>query len=298
AGSAEIIERIFSQVDPRLLTNLRLTHEQVEKVILDSRIRAVTLTGSERAGKSVAEVAGRVLKKTVLELGGSDAYLVLADADIEQAAMSCARARMENNGQSCIAAKRFVVEESVLESFLESFSRAIIEMKRGDPALPATRLGPLASGKFRKSLLQQCENLEKLGAKKIFEAESFPEFSLNHPGAFFPARIYRADPEIQAHFQEELFGPVALVFAFKTMPEALGIANNTPYGLGGAIFSEDLDRAEQWAKNLDCGMVAINSQLKSDARRPFGGVKNSGYGRELGLYGFNEFCNIKSLVLS
>lgn len=293
AGTAEKIAEIFDRVEKGLLLNLRLSHEQTAAVIADKRVRAVSLTGSTQAGQVVAGLAGKHLKKTVLELGGSDAYLVFNDAEIEKAAQICAQARMTNNGQSCIAAKRFLIEKKVLPDFLRAFENALANYRPGDPFLSETKVGSLASKKFQKQLLQQCLELEKGGAEKVFDLDK--NFEFKESNAYFPARVYRVNREQDQAFQDEFFGPVALIFEFQGEKEALALCNQSPYGLGGAVFSKDLDKAYRVARQMEAGFIAINEQVKSDPRLPFGGVKNSGYGRELSLYGFNEFCNIKSL---
>lgn len=283
AGTSELVAEIFDGVAPGLLFNLRIDHEQAAKVIGDRRCAAVTLTGSARAGREIAQTAGRHLKKTVLELGGSDAYVVFQDADVEKAAKICAEGRMTNNGQSCVAAKRFVVHESLLQKFNEGFERRVRELG----------VGFLASKKFQDQLLKQCAQIEAAGAKKIFDLAGPKAFEGGD--ASFPARAYLVESSIESAFTEEFFGPVALIFSFSDEAEALEIANKSIYGLGGAVFSRDLSRAEKFARLMEAGFIAINDQVKSDAHLPFGGVKDSGYGRELSHFGFNEFCNIKTL---
>jgi succinate-semialdehyde dehydrogenase/glutarate-semialdehyde dehydrogenase len=296
AGSAEMLAQIFDRVHEGLLFNLQIDHNQAARVIADKRVRGVTLTGSARAGREVAAVAGQNLKKVVLELGGNDAYVVFADSAIEKSAKICAKARMTNNGQSCVAAKRFIVEASVLDEFMKHFTTELREYRYGDPLEGKTKVGSLAAKKFQKQLLEQCRSLEKAGAKKVFDlAEDF-KFTFTSPDAYFPPRVYLIDQDIDMAFEEEFFGPVALVFPFKSEDEALALCNRSPYGLGGAVFSEDAAKGQTFARKMECGFVAINEQVKSDARLPFGGVKNSGHGRELSIYGFNEFCNIKALT--
>lgn len=295
AGTAQKMAQIFDSVSPGLLFNFRVDHDQTARLIADKRVRGVTLTGSTAAGRQVAELAGRNLKKTVLELGGSDAYVILEDGDATRAGEICAKARMVNNGQSCIAAKRFVVERSQMNSFLQSFESTLGKLLPGNPLVKETAIGSLAAVKFQKQLLEQCRQLEKNGAQKIFDLESATAFNSAHPGAFFPARIYKVSSDQDFAFQEEFFGPVALVFEFETEKEALALCNRSPYGLGGAVFSQDLERAERFAHEMEAGFITINEQVKSDPRLPFGGVKDSGYGSELSLYGFQEFCNIKTL---
>ena len=295
AGSAEKIVEIFDEVAPGLMYNMRIDHDQAAEVIADRRVSAVTLTGSARAGREIAQVAGKNLKKAVLELGGSDAYVVFADSDVEKSAEICAKARMVNNGQSCVAAKRFIVEKSVLPKFLEQFNKTLQSMKIGDPLNEETAVGSLAAKKFQEQLIQQCAQLEKAGGEKLLDLAGKPGFESPPDGAFFPARVYKVSKKTEMAFTEEFFGPVALVFEFSSEDEALEIANKSIYGLGGAVFSKDVDRAKKFARLMEAGFIAINDSVKSDAHLPFGGVKDSGYGRELSHYGFNEFCNIKTL---
>lgn len=295
AGSADKIVEIFDDVAKGLMFNMRVGHEAAAKIITDRRVVGVTLTGSARAGREVAKVAGENLKKSVLELGGSDAYVVFADSDVDKAAEICAQARLVNNGQSCVAGKRFLVEKSVMAQFLEKFKATLAAAKTGDPLDEKTALGPLAAKKFQEQLLEQCQKIEKAGAEKIFDADS--KFDFKAPGAYFPARAYLVKSSMELSYTEELFGPVAMVYEFTKEDEALEIANKAIYGLGGAVFSKDVTRAKRFARLMECGFVAINDQVKSDARLPFGGVKDSGFGRELSLYGFNEFCNVKAVAV-
>jgi succinate-semialdehyde dehydrogenase/glutarate-semialdehyde dehydrogenase len=293
AGTAELIVSIFESVEPELMFNFRIDHTEAARVIGDRRCAAVTLTGSARAGREVAATAGRFLKKSVLELGGSDAYVVFHDADVEKSAKICANGRMTNNGQSCVAAKRFVVHKSVLAKFTAEFERRVRELSFGDPLDPKTANGSLASKRFQEGLLKQCRELEARGAKKLFDLGETFDFS--KPGAFFPARAYEVDASNEFAFTEEFFGPVALIFSFESEDDALLIANRSIYGLGGAVFSKDVERATAFARRMEAGFIGINDQVKSDPHLPFGGVKDSGYGRELSHYGFDEFCNIKTL---
>lgn len=298
AGTAVKIQEIFDRVQKGLLTNLCISHDQAARVIQDPRVRGVSLTGSARAGREIGAVAAKSLKKTVLELGGSDAYLVFADADAELAGKICATARMTNNGQSCVAAKRFIIETKVKSAFLASFHEHLSSLKRGDPQKKETQVGCLAHKKFQTQLLEQCEKIEKEGAKKVFDhADVQKEFGLKE-GAFFPARVYEISKNSKLLKTEEFFGPVALVVEVSSDEEAVKVANESIYGLGGAIFSRNLKRAELLAHQMECGFVAINNQVKSDAQLPFGGMKDSGYGRELSKFGFDEFCNVKSLAVS
>jgi succinate-semialdehyde dehydrogenase / glutarate-semialdehyde dehydrogenase len=295
AGTAEEIARIFDRVSKGLLFNLRINHEQAAEVIADQRVAAVTLTGSGRAGSEVAGNAGKHLKKTVLELGGSDAYVVFADADLEKAARVCAQSRMINNGQSCVAAKRFIVEKSVLSKFIDHFGNTLRSMRRGDPLNENTQVGALAAKRFQTELLDRCEALEKEGTECLIDLAAESGFDFSDRGAFFPARVYKVGGENDVAFREEFFGPVALVYEFESEEEALTLSNRSVFGLGGAVFTADRSRAESIALKMEAGFVAINDQVRSDPALPFGGVKASGYGRELSRYGFDEFCNIKTI---
>lgn len=294
AGSANKIVEIFDSVAEGLMFNMRIDHEQAAKLIGDRRVSAVTLTGSARAGREVAKVAGENLKKAVLELGGSDAYVVFADSDVDKAAEICAKGRMVNNGQSCVAAKRFIVEKSVYSQFLKKFTDTLSKMKVGNPLDASTEVGSLASKKFQKQLLEQCEKIEKAGAEKVFDLASQAQGDA-FKNAFFPARVYTVSKSLELAYTEEFFGPVALIATFESEDEALEISNKSIYGLGGAVFRKDEAKAKAFARKMECGFVGINDQVKSDAHLPFGGVKDSGFGRELSPYGFNEFCNIKTL---
>jgi succinate-semialdehyde dehydrogenase/glutarate-semialdehyde dehydrogenase len=305
AGCAELIEKIFweSSGEEALLLNLPMSHEQAAKVIADPRIRGVTFTGSAKGGSQVAAVAGQFLKKTVLELGGSDPYLVLSDAKGADAAKICALARVTNNGQSCVSAKRFLVHESLIEEFTHVFQATLENLKVGDPLKEGTQLGPLADKRFQKQLHEQCAKFLDGKEKKLFDLEDLAKASgqedeFSKAGAFFKARAYLIKGENPAFYQEEFFGPVALIHTFQQDSEAIEMANKSVFGLGGAVFSQDLERAEKVARQIETGFVAINDQVKSDPRLPFGGVKNSGYGRELSQAGFNEFVSVKSLGIA
>jgi len=265
----------------------------VAQVIGDERIRAVTLTGSPRAGASVAEQAGRHLKKTVLELGGSDPFIVLEDADVATAAGTAADARLLNSGQSCIAAKRFIVVERVAAEFLERFTAEMAARKVGDPLAPDTQVGPQARLDLRRTLHAQVEESVRRGAR-LLAGGRVPE----GPGAFYPATILTAVSEGMPAFDEETFGPVAAVISARDEGEALRLANASAYGLGGSVWSRDRERAERLAGELEVGSVFVNGLVKSDPRLPFGGVKRSGHGRELSEYGLREFVNVKSVWLT
>jgi succinate-semialdehyde dehydrogenase/glutarate-semialdehyde dehydrogenase len=285
AGTAELIAECFQNLagDLKLFQNLQMDHKVSEQVIQHPLVRGVTFTGSSRGGREVAATAGKALKKTVLELGGSDQYIVLADADIEKAAKICATARLVNCGQSCVAGKRFIVEKSVAVSFTEAL---IAHMK-------AAKLAPLASKKFQKQIVEQIEKLKSDGGKVLLGG-SAPE----GPGAFYPATVILFDENPEVLASEEIFGPVASVIVAENATDAMAIANSTHYGLGGALFTRDIEKGLRLIEqDLDSGFVVLNDQVKSDPRIPFGGVKESGYGRELGPFGIHEFVNTKTVAL-
>ncbi|HEY8269893.1 MAG TPA: aldehyde dehydrogenase family protein [Pseudobdellovibrionaceae bacterium] len=279
---AKIEELCIGLWDEQIIFNLTLDHSEAARLIQNPKIRGVTFTGSTSGGREVAKTAGEALKKTVLELGGSDAYIIMADANIEKAAKICAQARMINHGQSCIAAKRFIVHKDVYDNF-------VLQMKAELSAYPTS---VLASGEFQSQLQQQVEKMKKLGGQVLLGGR-IP----SGVGAFYPPTLIvfdKDDPEIH---KEELFGPVALVLRAESVDEAFEIANSSPFGLGGGIFSGNAEKAQDLvAKRMEAGFVMVNDFVKSDPRLPFGGVKDSGYGRELGSFGFYEFCNVKTVV--
>lgn len=293
SGCALEIERLLlaAGFPQGLFRTLLIDHTQAERVIRDRRIRAVSLTGSVAAGRHVARIAGEELKKVVLELGGSDAYLVLEDADIERAAEHCAAGRLVNAGQSCVAAKRFIVVESVRPAFTAAVLRQLQAAKLGDPADADTKVGPMARANLRDELHEQVQQSVAKGAQCLLGGDK-PQ----GPGAYYPVTLLtEVRPGMPAH-DDELFGPVASIISAKDEDDAIAIANDSVFGLGGAVFTADAARGERVAAAMDSGMVAINRQLVSDARLPFGGVKESGIGRECGEFGILEFVNIKSVV--
>ena len=291
-GSALAIEEVFREagLPEGAFATLLINSKTVERVIKDPVVRAVTLTGSEHAGKSVAATAGHVLKKCVLELGGSDPFIVLGDADLELAATEAARARCQNAGQSCIAAKRFIVEQSVLEDFTGLFTAKLEELTMGDPTDPETDLGPMARGDLRDSLHQQVLASLEAGARLLTGGELPAGKGYYYP----PTLLDRVTPGCPA-FDEETFGPLAAIVAASDAEEAIELANRSDYGLGGSIWSQDETRAAELAGRVEAGCVFINSMVKSDPRLPFGGIKLSGFGRELSDYGIREFVNIKTV---
>lgn len=270
--------------------SLLISGAEAEKLIGDARIHAVTLTGSEAAGRRVAAAAGSHLKKTVLELGGSDAFVVLADADLEQASSVGVASRFLNGGQSCIAAKRFIVVDSVAERFVALLRQKALALKIGDPASPDTALGPLARADLRDQLQRQVDDTVAAGAVAVLGCQPLPG-----PGNFYPASILdRVELGMRA-YEEELFGPVAIVIRANDEDDAIRIANDNRYGLGGSVWTQDSGKGEALARRLQCGAAFVDGMVKSDPRLPFGGIKASGYGRELSVYGAREFTNIKTI---
>ena len=294
-GCAVEIEKLFLEAGfPKFaFSNLVIGSKKVSNVIKNSKISAVTLTGSTPAGKSVASLAGSLLKKTVLELGGNDPYVILEDADLDNAVKSCIAGRMLNAGQSCIAAKRFIVVQSSLKEFIDKVHNEIKKMKMGDPINPDINIGPMVNNIARDELHQQVLISIEKGAKLLFGGK-IPQLD----GAFYPPTLLvDVEPGMPA-FDDELFGPVAVVISAKDQSHAIELANKTNFGLGAAIFTRDLDKGENIAtKELEAGSCFVNDFVKSDPRLPFGGIKESGYGRELSEFGIQEFVNIKSVVV-
>ena len=269
-------------------TNLFISKDQVAQVIDDPRIRGVALTGSEAAGAVVAARAGKNLKKTTMELGGSDAFIVLEDADLERAVKGAVMGRMGNAGQACTASKRFIVVEAMADRFLGAFQTALQNFNPGNPMEKETTLAPLCSEDALKNLLDQVSRAREKGARVVHGGER-----IDHPGAFMqPTILTDIDPDNPA-YHEEFFGPVALFFRVPDEAAAIALANDSPFGLGGSVFSEDIDRAKRVASQIETGMVFINRPASSAPDLPFGGIKNSGYGRELSGAGIQEFVNKK-----
>ena len=286
------IENCFIEagVPENVFRTFMIRASQVADVIADSRVHAVTLTGSTPAGQSVAAQAGKYLKKSVLELGGSDPFVVLEDADLETAVTNAVASRYLNCGQSCIAAKRFIVVDKIADQFLEKFVTVVEALTPGDPLDEKTSLAPMARGDLRDELHQQVENALAQGARAVTGCKP-----IDGPGAFYSASIIdHLEPNNSAYY-EELFGPVATIFRVKDEAEALRTANDTPFGLGGSVWTQDAKRGEQFALQLQCGSAFVNGMVKSDPRLPFGGIKTSGYGRELAQEGIKEFVNTKTI---
>ena len=274
-----------------LFQNLAIRSDKVDALIADDRIVAVTLTGSEGAGIKVAEAAGRALKKVVLELGGSDPFIVMPSADLDAAAKAAVTARVQNTGQSCICAKRMIVHADVYEPFLEKFSAGMKAVKAGDPMQADTEMGPLSSEEQRQTVLGQLDMIRKEGGRLLFGGEALPG-----AGAYMSAGILVDVPVDHAVAREELFGPVAMVFRADDLDGAIRLANDVPFGLGSSVWTNDPDEQERFVRDIEAGMTAINQMLSSAPEAPFGGVKRSGHGRELGPYGLHEFMNLKTVV--
>ena len=294
-GSALAIEDVFKKAGfpDHIFRTLLIGSNMVGPVIEHSLVRAVTLTGSTPAGKAVAAKAGSMLKKTVLELGGSDPYIVLEDADMEETVGTCVVSRLINSGQSCIAAKRFIVVEPVLAKFEELFVKEMAARKMGDPLDETVNVGPQARHDLRDDLHRQVEESVKMGATCLLGGE-IPAGK----GAFYPPTVLTNVQKGMPAYDEELFGPVAAIIPVKDETEAVQVANDSIFGLGAAIFSRDVAKAEQLAeKEIQAGCCFVNSFVKSDPRLPFGGIKESGYGRELSHFGIKEFVNIKTVYV-
>jgi succinate-semialdehyde dehydrogenase / glutarate-semialdehyde dehydrogenase len=286
------IEDVFREagVPKGVFQTLLIGSGPVQAMIADRRVAGVTLTGSEAAGELVASAAGKALKKSVLELGGSDPFIVLEDADIKTAATVACRARNQNNGQSCIAAKRFIVAEPIADEFEELFSKAVAALKVGDPMDRANQVGPLARADLVDDLERQVKESVKRGAKVLAGGKR-----LDNGGNFFEPTVLAGVRPGMPVYNEETFGPVAAVIRVRDAEEALRVANDTDFGLGSSIWTKDTERGQMLAQRIEAGMVFVNGMVASDARLPFGGVKRSGYGRELSAHGIREFTNIQTV---
>lgn len=291
-GCALAIEEVFERAGypDGVFTSVLAETDAVEPMLEHDAVRAATLTGSNRAGSAVGETAGREIKKTVLELGGSDPFVILDDADVEKAARVGARARNINSGQSCIAAKRFVVHDDVYDEFVDALVDETEALVVGDPADEGTDIGPQARGDLRDGLHEQVRASVEAGARVLTGGEP-----LDRDGYYYPPTVLSDVPDGCPAAEEELFGPVASVFRVSDEDEAVERANSSRYGLGASIWTDDLERGERLTQRLEAGCVFVNELVKSDPRLPFGGVKKSGYGRELGRDGIREFTNRKTV---
>lgn len=264
--------------------------QQIATAIEDDRIAATTLTGSKNAGSQVAKLSARHIKKSVLELGGSDPFIVLADAHMENTLDNAVAARFQNNGQSCVSAKRFIVHQQIADAFLQGLIDRITGLKIGDPTDANINIGPLARKDLQEQLAQQVSESVQAGAQILYQAKQIPE-----QGFFYPPTILGNIPQSSPAYTQELFGPVISFYTYTDIQDAINIANGTEFGLGASIWSADIMHAKHIANQIESGMVYINQIVKSDARFPFGGIKKSGFGRELGEFGLREFCNIKTI---
>ncbi|WP_424964131.1 NAD-dependent succinate-semialdehyde dehydrogenase [Ekhidna sp.] len=294
-GCAEAIVSVFEKAGfpKEVFCNLNISNEQASNVIAHRYVKAVTLTGSTRAGKEVAKQAGAALKKCVLELGGSDPYIIHEDADLDLAIKTTVASRLKNNGQSCISAKRFIVPESIKEEVEQRLVAEMSSYKYGDPTDENTDLGPLVGEKYRDQLHDQVKRSIEAGAMCILGGK-IPDMK----GYYYPPTILSNVKKGMPAYEEELFGPVATVISVKHEEEALEVANDTYYGLGGAIFSRDVAKAEKLAaEKLEAGSCFVNEMVSSDPRLPFGGINESGFGRELSRHGIKEFVNVKTVFI-
>jgi len=296
SGCALKIEKLLLQAGfaEGVFQTLIVSSDNIEDIIDNRIIKAVSLTGSGPAGSAVAEAAGRNIKKVVLELGGSDPYLILEDADLDKAAEDCVQSRLQNNGQSCIAAKRFIIHESVYDEFKDKLIKLCDQKKYGDPMDASTHVGPLAKVSLAEELSKQVRDSIEGGAKLAYQKECSEGSK-----AFFPITMLEDIPEKSPAYRDEFFGPVFLLFKFSNLEEGLKIANDSDFGLGGGVFTSNLKLGKEIAETgIDSGSVFVNSFTKSDPEMPFGGIKDSGIGRELSSYGIHEFVNIKTISVS
>jgi succinate-semialdehyde dehydrogenase/glutarate-semialdehyde dehydrogenase len=286
------IQEIFDRAGfpAGVMQNIFVDPEQARTLLADPRVKAVTLTGSVRAGKSVAQAAGEHLKKVVLELGGSDPFIVLPSADLDKAVSTAITARMLNNGQSCIAAKRFILHRDVAQAFQDAFTQRMAALRVGDPMDPAVDVGPLARQDLRDGLARQVDESVNAGARVKLGGKP-----LDGQGYFYPPTILDNIPQDSPAYSEEMFGPVAGIFVVDDLNAAISLANDTVFGLGASVWTTDELEQEQVISDIETGSVFINGLVKSDPRLPFGGINQSGYGRELGVHGIREFVNVKTI---
>lgn len=286
------IEELFLKAGfpEHLFQHIFLSNENVEKLIAAKEVRMISLTGSSKAGSSVAALAGKYIKKSLLELGGSDPFIVLDSANLSSAVETAVKSRLMNAGQSCIAAKRFIVSKKVAGNFTEMLLEEVKKIKIGDPFEEGVRMGPLARNDLRENFVRQIDESVKKGAKPVYGGQAFGE-----KGFFVKPAILSGMKPGMPVFDEEVFGPAISICTFKEEHEAIELANQTEYGLGASIWSEEPEKVQRYVKQINAGNVFVNALVKSDVRLPFGGIKNSGYGRELSAYGLKEFCNVKSI---
>ncbi|PZU14210.1 MAG: NADP-dependent succinic semialdehyde dehydrogenase [Sphingobium sp.] len=290
-GVAALMQEMMTQAGAPegLFQNLPIRSDAVAAIVVDDRVAAVTLTGSEGAGRAVAQQAGKALKKAVLELGGSDPFIVMPSADLDKAVREAVTARVQNTGQSCICGKRMIVHTDIYDAFLERYTAAMAAVKAGDPLDEGSDMGPLSSAEQRDTVLDQIARMKAAGASltggEVVEG----------PGAFMTAGILTDVPVDAALMGEEIFGPVAMLFRAKDADDAIAIANAIPYGLGSSVWTRDAAEEARFVRDLQAGMTAVNQMLASAPEAPFGGVKRSGHGRELGPFGLHEFMNLKSV---
>jgi succinate-semialdehyde dehydrogenase / glutarate-semialdehyde dehydrogenase len=289
------IEEIFRDAGfgPGVFQTLLIENEAVEKIIRDPRVKAVTLTGSERAGSAVASTAGREIKKSVLELGGSDPFIVMPSAKLDDAISIGVKSRMVNSGQSCIAAKRFIIADAIYDQYVAQFVEKMKKLKLGDPAEETTEVAPLSSENILRGVDEQVQKSIAAGAKILCGGKP-----ADGPGYFYEPTVLAEIPKNAPAYREEVFGPVALFFRARDREEAVTIANDSTFGLGASVWTNEPAEQEFFSHELESGMVFVNAMVASDPRVPFGGVKRSGYGRELGAEGIREFVNIKTVVVA
>ena len=292
---ARAIEQIFCRAGfhDGVFQTLLIEPDQVEKVIVDPRVKAVTLTGSEKAGIAVASTAAREIKKSVLELGGSDAFIVMPSANFESALSTAVKARIINTGQSCIAAKRFMIADQIYDEFLNQFVARMRALKLGDPMHETIEIGPLATEQILEGVHDQVQKTIAAGAKLLTGGNR-----IHGPGFFYEPTVFVDVPKDSPAYREEVFGPVAAIFRVRDAHNAIQLANDTTFGLGSSAWTNDPEEQELFTSQLDSGMVFINAMVASDPRLPFGGVKRSGFGRELGAAGIREFTNAKTIWIS
>ncbi len=289
------IEEIWRRAGtpPGVFQTLLIGSKQVGKIIADPRVKAVTLTGSDHAGSEVAAAAGRMIKKCVLELGGSDPFIVMPSANLEAALKTAVKARTQNSGQSCIAGKRFLIAEPIYDEFVRGFVERMEALKVGDPLEETTEIGPLATPAIRQGVHEQVEKSIAAGAKRLAGGRPF-----EGAGDFYPPTVLAEVPKTAPAYGEEVFGPVASVFRVKDAATAIELANASEFGLGASVWTNEESERELFARELECGMVFVNALVASDPRLPFGGVKRSGYGRELSSLGMHEFMNAKTVYVA